>query len=174
MVPRRKWEADVGTLLLTELQALFGFHDFTKSPLMSSLCSRSDPGQRTACSCLASPVCSGLWQFLCLSLFLMTLWVLRGTRRAVCTSSCDLGLCAVFWRSDCGCALSEERSRLEVPFSSRRIYMTSLMTLTLNTWSGGVFLPSALGIHNLPFHCSMVWKWVIECGPPSGGGVDRD
>lgn len=84
-----KLRINIGTLLLTKLQTLFGFNHF---PLISSFCSGMQSRVPHCFCCHLSPVSPGLRQFLSLSLFSITLTVLRSTDQVFCKISLDLDL----------------------------------------------------------------------------------
>ena len=110
--------------------------------LMAFSCSRcSRPGQHITCSCHVSLGSSWLWQFLRLSLFLMTLTVWRRTGQVCCRMFPNWDLSDDFPRDETGVmGFGEENLSDKGPFSSYHIKGTyyeqdfSLLMLTLIPW----------------------------------------
>lgn len=130
-------DTDTGMLLLTKIQTSFEFHHFSISILVPSRIQSSIPH---SFSCHISPIFSGLWQFHSLSLFLMTLTILRSPD--VLTMSHNQDVSVVFPVIRLRLWGWGKNITVKVPFSWHHIkewmtsvwHLVSLVLLPLTTW----------------------------------------
>lgn len=121
--------------------------DFTSFFTNDLFCSSIPPGYHITLSCHAFVASSGLWEFLRLSLFLMTLTILKSSSQVLCRMSLSLGVRDLFFMITVVMILLKDH-RSQLLFSTHCTKGTcyqndfSLMMTTFKTWLRYVSLVS--------------------------------